>query len=125
MYAVSLLIAESFGHAMALPHGVLAVLVNWAWTIEELFIGIVEIVLYAWLLYIVDEVFRSAATWLCSPLSLYPIIMTTLAIVVAPIAMFITPFFAAIIITTWVVIRAGSMSNIILELLISFFEIYV
>ena len=55
---------------MALPHGVLAVLVNWAWTVEELFIGSIEIVLCAWLLYIVDKVFRSAAMWLCNPRSL-------------------------------------------------------
>ena len=48
---------ESFGHAIALPHGVLAVLVNWAWTIKELFIGSIEIVISTWLLYIVDEVF--------------------------------------------------------------------
>ena len=52
-----LLIAKSFGHAIALPHGVLAVLVNWAWTIKELFIGSIEIVISTWLLYIVDEVF--------------------------------------------------------------------
>jgi len=57
-----LLIAKSFGHAIALPHGVLAVLVNWAWTIKELFVGSIEIALSTWLLYIVDEVFRSAAT---------------------------------------------------------------
>ena len=44
-----LFIAENFGHAIALPHGVLAILVNWAWTVEELFIGSVEIALCAWL----------------------------------------------------------------------------
>ena len=42
---------------MALPHGVLAILVNWAWIVEELFVGSTEIALCAWLLYIVDEVF--------------------------------------------------------------------
>ena len=42
---------------MALPHGVLAVLVNWARTIKELFVGSVEIALSAWQLYVVDEVF--------------------------------------------------------------------
>ena len=62
-----LLIAESFGHAIALPHGVLAVLVNWARTAKELFVGSIEIVLSVWLLYVVDEVFQSAATWLCNP----------------------------------------------------------
>ena len=58
---------ERFGHAIALPHGVLAVLVNWAWAIKELFVGSIEIVLSAWLLYVVDEVFQSAVMWLCSP----------------------------------------------------------
>ena len=58
---------ESFGHAIALLHGVLAILVNWAWTVKEVFVGNIEIALSAWLLYVVDEVFRSAATWLCSP----------------------------------------------------------
>ena len=62
-----LLIAESYGHAIALPHGVLAILVNWAWTVKELFVGSIEMVLSVWLLYVVDEVFRLAATWLCSP----------------------------------------------------------
>ena len=46
-------------------------------------------------------------------------------IIVAPGTIFITLFFAAIIITTWVVIRAGSTSNIVLELLISFFGVYI
>ena len=50
--------------------------------------------------------------------------MTLFVIVTAPVVIFITSFFAAII-TTWVVIRVGSTSNIILELLISFFEVYV
>ena len=58
---------ESFGHAIALPHGVLAILVNWAWTVKEVFVDSIEIALSAWLLYIVDEVFRSATTWLCNP----------------------------------------------------------
>ena len=98
---------------------------NWAWTIEELFIGNVEIALCTWLLHIVDEVLRLAAMWLCSPRSLYPIIMTAFAIIIAPVTIFIMPFFVAIIITTWVAIRAGSMSNIILELPISFFGAYV
>ena len=119
------LIAESFGHAIALTHGVLAILVNWAWTIKELFIGSVEIVLCAWLLYIVDKVFRSTITWLCSPRSLWPIIMTAFAIVVASVTIFITPFFTAIIITMWVAMRTGSMSKIVLELPISFFRICV
>ena len=48
---------ESFGHAIALLHGVLAILVNWAWTIMELFVGNIKIVLSVWLLYVVDEVF--------------------------------------------------------------------
>ena len=61
------LIAESFGHAIALPHGVLAILVNWTWTVKELFVGNIKIALSAWLLYVVDEVFQSATTWLCSP----------------------------------------------------------
>ena len=52
-----LFITESFGHAIALSHGVLAILVNWAWSIKELFIGSIEIALSAWLLYVVDEVF--------------------------------------------------------------------
>ena len=65
-----LFIVENFGHAIALPHGVLVVLVNWARTVEELFIGSIEIALCAWLLYIIDEVFRSTAMWLCSPRSL-------------------------------------------------------
>jgi len=60
-------ITESFGHAIALPHGVLAILVNWAWTIKELFVGSIKIALSVWLLYVVDEVFRSATMWLCSP----------------------------------------------------------
>ena len=58
---------ESFGLVIALPHGVLVVLVNWAQTVKELFIGSIEIALSVWLLYVVDEVFRSTATWLCSP----------------------------------------------------------
>ena len=120
-----LLIAESFGHAIALPHGVLAFLMNWAWTVKEIFVGSIEIALSAWLLYIVDEVFRSAKTWLCIPRSLWPIIMTTFTIVVAPVAIFITPLFTAIIITMWVAIQARSTSNIILELPISFFEVCV
>ena len=62
-----LFIAESFGHAIALLHGVLVVLVNWARTVTELFVGSIKIVLSAWLLYVVDEVFQSATTWLCSP----------------------------------------------------------
>ena len=49
--------------------------------------------------------------------------MMAFAIVVAPVAIFITPFFAAIIITTWVAIRAGSTSNVVLELPISFFGV--
>ena len=65
-----LFIAKSFGHAIALPHGVLVVLVNWARTIKELFVGSIKIALSVWLLYVVDEVFWSAATWLCSPRSL-------------------------------------------------------
>ena len=52
-----LFIAESFSHAIALSHDVLAVLVNWARTIKELFVGSVEIALSAWQLYVVDEVF--------------------------------------------------------------------
>ena len=52
-----LFIMESFGHAIALPHGVLAILVNWAWTVKELFIGSIKIALSACLLYVVDEVF--------------------------------------------------------------------
>jgi len=51
--------------------------------------------------------------------------MMAFAIVVAPIIIFITLFFVVIIIMMWVVIRAGSMRNIILELLISFFRVYV
>ena len=51
--------------------------------------------------------------------------MMAFMIIVAPIVIFIMPFFVVIIITTWVVIRAGSMSNIILELLISFFRVCV
>ena len=117
-----LLIEESFGHAIALPHGVLAVLVNWAWTIKELFVGSIEIALSTWLLYIVDEVFRSAATWLCSPQSLCLIIITAFVIVIALVAIFITLFFATVIITTWVAIRVGSMSNVILELPIASLE---
>ena len=66
-----LFIVESFGHAIALPHGVLAVLVNWARTVKELFVDSIKIALSAWLLYVVDEVFQSATTWLCSPRSLY------------------------------------------------------
>ena len=62
-----LFITESFGHAIALPHGVLAILANWAWTIKELFVGSIKIALSVWLLYIVDEVFWSTAMWLCSP----------------------------------------------------------
>ena len=49
--------------------------------------------------------------------------MTAFAIIVAPTAIFITPLFKAIIIMTWVVIRAGSMSNVVLELLINFFRV--
>ena len=103
----------------------LAILVNWAWTVKELFVGSIKIALSAWLLYVIDEVFWSAATWLCSPRSLWPIIMTTFVIIVAPAAIFITPFFMAIIITMWVAIRAGSTSNVVLELPISFLGIYV
>jgi len=99
-----LFIAESFGHAIALLHGVLVVLVNWARTVKELFVGSIKIVLSAWLLYVVDEVFRSAVTWLCSPRSLWPIIMPAFAIIVIPIGIFIMTFFAAIIITMWVAI---------------------
>ena len=108
-----------------MPHGVLDVLVNWARTVKELFIGSIEIALSAWLLYVVDEVFRSAAMWLYNPLSLWPIIMTVFSIVVEPTVIFITSFFMAIIITTWVVIQAGSTSNVVLELLINFFGVYV
>ena len=120
-----LLIVEIFDHAIALLHGVLAVLVNWAWTIKELFVGSIEIALSMWLLYVVDEVFRSVVTWLCSPRSLWLIIMTVFAIIVAPFAIFIMSFFTAIIIMTWVAIRARSTSNIILEQPISFFRVCV
>ena len=51
--------------------------------------------------------------------------MMAFVIIVAPTVIFITPFFTAITITTWVAIRAGSTSNVILELLISFFRVYV
>ena len=51
--------------------------------------------------------------------------MPAFTIVAMSIVIFITPFFTAIIITTWVAMRAGSTSNIVLELLISFFEVYV
>ena len=57
-----LFIVESFGHAIALSHGVLAILVNWARTVKELFVGNIEIALSAWLLYVVDGVFWSTAT---------------------------------------------------------------
>ena len=46
-------------------------------------------------------------------------------IIITPIAIFIMPFFVAIIITMWVAMRAGSMSNVILELPINFFKMYV
>ena len=65
-----LFIAESFGHAIALLHGVLVVLVNWAWTVKELFVGSIKIALNVWLFYVVDEVFRSTAAWRCSHQSL-------------------------------------------------------
>ena len=120
-----LLITESFGHAIALPHGVLVVAVNWARTIKELFVGSIKIARSAWLLYVIDEVFRSVATWLCSPRSLWLIIISAFAIVVMPIAIFIMSFFVAIIIMTWVAMRAGSTSNVVLELPISFFGICV
>ena len=51
--------------------------------------------------------------------------MPVFMIIVTPVMIFIMPFFMAIIITTWVAIRAGSMSNIILELPINFFRVYV
>ena len=113
------------GLAARASYGVFVVLVNWAWTIKELFLGSIKIALSAWLLYVVDELFRSAATWLCSPRSLWPIIMLAFVIVVTPSTIFIMLFFAAIIITTWVAIRAGSTSNVVLELPISFFEVYI
>ena len=118
-------IVESFGHAIALSHGVIVVIVNWARAVKELFRSSIKIALSAWLLYIVDEVFWSAATWLCSPRSLWPIIMMTSMIVVAPVAVFIMSFFMEIIITMWVVIQAGSTSNVILELPIGFFRVCI
>jgi len=51
--------------------------------------------------------------------------MPAFAIVVTPVAIFITPFFAVIIITTWVAMRVGSTSNVVLELPISFFGVCV
>ena len=54
-----------------------------------------------------------------------PIIMMAFAIIVAPVAIFITPFFMAIIITTWVAIQAGSTSDVVLELPIGFFGVYL
>jgi len=51
--------------------------------------------------------------------------MMAFTIVIAPATIFITSFFAVIIITTWVAIRAGSTSNVVLELPISFFEVYI
>ena len=45
----------------------LAVLVNRTWAIKVLLIVSIKIALSAWLLYIVDEVFWSVVTWLCSP----------------------------------------------------------
>ena len=51
--------------------------------------------------------------------------MMAFAIVVAPAVIFITLFFTAIIITTWVVIRVGSTSNVVLELSINFFGVCV
>ena len=51
--------------------------------------------------------------------------MTTFAIIIAPATIFITSFFAVIIITTWVAIRAGSTSNVVLELPIGFFGVCV
>ena len=58
---------ESFDHAIALLYGVFAILVNWARTIKELFVGSIKIALSVWLLYVVDEVFWSVAAWLCNP----------------------------------------------------------
>ena len=51
--------------------------------------------------------------------------MMAFVIIVVPAVIFIMPFFMVIIITMWVVIRAGSMSNVILELLINFFGVCV
>ena len=51
--------------------------------------------------------------------------MPAFTIVVTLVAIFITPFFMAIIITMWVAMRAGNTSNVILELPISFFRICV
>ena len=45
----------------------LAVLVNRARAVKELLVVSIEIALSAWLLYVVDEVFRSAAMWLYNP----------------------------------------------------------
>jgi len=96
-----LFIVESFGHAIALPHGVLAILVNWAQTFKELFIDNIKIALSAWQLYVVDDVFRSVAMWLCSPRSLWPIILPVFMIVVTPVTIFIMLFFVVIIIMMW------------------------
>jgi len=46
---------------------VLAVLVNWAWTVMELFLGSIKIALSAWLLYIVDEVFSVGGDMVVQP----------------------------------------------------------
>lgn len=54
-------ITESFGHAIALLHGMLAVLVNWVRDIKELLIVSIEIVLSMWLHYSVDKIVWSAA----------------------------------------------------------------
>ena len=51
--------------------------------------------------------------------------MMAFAIVIALAVIFIKPFFAAIIIMMWLAIRVGSMRNIILELLVSFFGVYI
>ena len=51
--------------------------------------------------------------------------MPVFTIVVMLVAIFITPFFMAIIITMWVAMRAGNTSNVVLELSISFLGICV
>jgi hypothetical protein len=59
---------ESFGHAIALPHGMLAILMNLAWSIKEILIVIIKIALSVWLLYGVDEIVWSTGDVAVQPL---------------------------------------------------------
>ena len=83
-----------------LPHLALAVLMNQAWSVEELLICCVLATLSARLLDRGDDVVWSVATKLPSFRSHRPVDIVPVAIIMAPVAVIMASFFAEVVIAT-------------------------